>query len=108
MEQAEKEMPQKYMVEIVRWFNKLKEADLAVNDLVITDEKVIVNNKLQVTYSLKAGDTVIASYVMTDNRSLDTIKTEVEAQKTAIEAQKAELIAQADGILAVVDSKPAK
>lgn len=105
MEQAEQQMPVKYMTEIVRFFLKLKEADLAVNDIVIDEVREVVNNKLQTTYTLKVKTTPIATYVLTDNRSLETIKEQVEAQKATIQAQSNEVIAKADEIIATVEPK---
>ena len=101
----QQEMPQKYMAEIIRWFSKLKDANLTSNDLVVEEIKEIVNNKLQITYILKAGKVDIATYVMADNRSLDKIKEDVLAQKAQIEAQHDSLVATADEVLSVINIK---
>ena len=105
MEQQEREMPIKCMLEIVRLFLKLKNNDLTECDVVIEETSNIVNKKLQTTYTLKAGDTTVASYVLVDKRSLKAIKQQVEAQKANIVEEKAQLLEKADELLFIVDNK---
>lgn len=108
MEQAEQQMPQKIMSEIVRWHNKLVEQGLSNKTLVAETTTEIINDKLVYTDSLKVGNTVLAQTTRIDNRPLAEIKTQLEAEKAKVQEQSDALIAKADEVLAAVEPKISK
>lgn len=105
MEQAQQEMPQKYMAEIVRLHNKLKEG--GASSIAITAETTteVINDKLVYTDELKIGNTVLASATRIDPRNLKDIKTAMQEEKTKVQEQASELVAKVDEVIAVVDAK---
>ena len=103
MEQAQQEIPQKFMVEIIRLFNKLKEAELTQNDITLETTKDIIGGKLVFTDILKVNNTIIAQATRIDNRSLEQIKEAAIAEKAEIDNQAVEVKARVDEVIALVD-----
>lgn len=105
MEQAEKDMPQKIMMEIVRFQNKLNE--MGITNKVITADTAseLINDKLVYTDTLKVGTTVLATATRIDPRPLEDIKTQLEAQKTEVQAQADDVIAKTDEIISKLPKK---
>lgn len=105
MEQAQQEMPQKYMAEIVRLHNKLKEG--GASSIAITAETTteVINDKLVYTDTLKFDKTVLAQATRIDPRPLEDIKTAMQAEKNRVQAQADELKAKVDEVLTAVDAK---
>lgn len=105
MEQTQQEMPQKYMAEIVRWFNKLKEGGKTSTDLTLETTTKVVENQLVITYALKAGNVTVAQDSIVDPRPLADIKVAAEAERDRIEAQATELKAQVEEVITLTTTK---
>lgn len=108
MEQAQQEMPQKFMAEIVRLHNKLKEGGASSKAITAETTTEVINDKLVYTDTLKFDKTVLAQATRIDPRPLEEIKTAFEAEKTRIQEQADEVKAKADEVISVVDNKPVK
>lgn len=105
MEQTQQEMPQKYMAEIVRWFNKLKEGGKTSVDLTLETSPKVVEDKLVITYSLKAGNVTVAQDSIVDPRPLADIKVAAEAERDRIDAQATELKSQVEEVITLTSKK---
>ena len=105
MEQAQKEIPQRYMVEIVRWFDKLKEGGKTSVDLTLSTTSKVMEDQLVVTYTLKAGNTTIAQDSIVDPRPLADIKVAAEAERDRIDAQATELKSQVEEVITLTSKK---
>lgn len=105
MEQAQQEVPQRYMLEIVRWFNKLKESGKTSVDLTVSTTTKIVEDQLVITYALKAGNTTLAQDSIVDPRPLADIKVAAEAERDRIDAQATELKSQVEEVITLTSKK---
>lgn len=105
MEQAKQEMPQRYMVEIVRWFEKLKEGGKTSVDLTLDTTTKVVADQLVITYTLKAGNTTVAEDSIVDPRPLADIKIAAEAERDRIDAQATELKSQVEEVITLTSKK---
>jgi len=101
----EQDMPQKYMAEIHRFIQKLKEGGMAVDSSVDTQISVI-DGTVKYTDSLTiTGDITSVRF---DPRPLDQVQAEAEKQKAAIQAQNDEVIAKVDEVITVVKAETGK
>lgn len=98
----EQEMPQKYMSEIHRLIQKLKEGGMAVDSTVETVTTVVDGT---VKYTDKLTITGKFEKVRFDERTPEEVKQALVEQKQQLEAQRDELITKVDEVIAVVDSK---
>lgn len=105
MEQTEREMPQKYMLEILRWFNKLKEGGKASANITLDTTSKVVEDQLVITYTLKAGNVIIAQDSIVDPRPLADIKVAAEAERDRIDAQALELKSQVEEVITLTSKK---
>jgi hypothetical protein len=96
----EQEMPQKYMQEIHRFIQKLKEGGMAVDSTLSTQTK-LVDDTIKYTDTLDI--TGIFKAVRFDPRPVAQVKEEAVAQKEAIQAQADAVKAQLDDVIAEVD-----
>lgn len=108
MEQAKEEMPQKIMMEIVRFQNKLNEMGISNKQATAATTSEVINDKLVYTDTLKVGTTVLATATRIDPRPLEDIKVQMEEEKTRVQAQADQVISQVDEVLAVVEPKISK
>lgn len=98
----EQEMPQKYMSEIHRLIQKLKDGGMAVDSTVETVTTVVDGT---VKYTDKLTITGKFEKVRFDERTPEEVKQALVEQKAQLEAQKDELITKVDEVIAVVDKK---
>lgn len=102
MQQAVDESPQKYMAEIHRLIQKLKDGGMAV-DSTITTTTSIVDDTVKYTDSLViTGDIVKNRF---DPRPLEDVKESALEEKSRIQAQSDKLIGEVDKVINLIDSK---
>ncbi len=99
-EQQQQEMPQKYMGEIHRWVQKLKDGGMAVDSTIETittlvDDTVKYTDKLTITGNFEE--------VRFDKRTPEEVKTEAEAIKAKIQEEADKQVAEIDKVVTAVE-----
>lgn len=101
----EQEIPQKYMAEIHRFVQKLKDGGMAVDSTIetvtdVVDDTVKYTDKLTITGKIEK--------VRFETRSLEEVKAEAEAEKARVQEQADQLIGKIEEVIAVVEPKISK
>jgi hypothetical protein len=99
MEQSQQAMPEQYMNEIVRWFSKLEEQGLTNAKMSVRQNKEVNSNKLQITTQLLVGKNVLASNVVTIDKSLSDVKAEAQIEKARLQSVHDEAVASLDEVI---------
>ena len=96
----EQDMPQKYMAEIHRWVQKLKQSGMNVDSVIKTTTTVVEDTVKYVDSLVITGDFSVTRF---DTRSLADVKADAENEKLKLQAQLNEQIAVVDEVISVVE-----